>query len=100
VRLALPAGTSYSKGEEEATVNLNAMNKLASETKIPWKLSFSYGRALQDSALKTWKGEQANLAKAQEFFLSRAKANSLAALGNSNSQESSNDRLYVEGYTY
>jgi len=72
---------SGGQGEEEATINLNAMNKLTSETRIPWRLSFSYGRALQDSAMKHWKGENSNIVKAQELFLSRAKANSLAALG-------------------
>jgi fructose-bisphosphate aldolase class I len=47
----------------------------------PWYLSFSYGRALQASALKAWKGEAANVQAAQQAFMARAKANSDAALG-------------------
>lgn len=70
---------SGGQSEEEATVNLNAMNKL--QTKKPWILSFSYGRALQQSTLKSWSGKEENKQKAQETFLARAKANSEATLG-------------------
>jgi len=70
---------SGGQSEEEATVNLNAMNKL--QTKKPWTLSFSYGRALQQSTLKAWSGKEENKQKAQEVFLARAKANSEATLG-------------------
>jgi fructose-bisphosphate aldolase class I len=45
---------SGGQGEEEATLNLNAINVI--KTQKPWLLSFSYARALQNSALKTWKG--------------------------------------------
>jgi fructose-bisphosphate aldolase class I len=48
---------------------------------LPWQLSFSYGRALQDSALNTWAGKAENVALAQTAFMERAKANSLATLG-------------------
>lgn len=47
----------------------------------PWALSFSYGRALQASALKAWGGKADNEKAAQDAFLTRAKANSLATLG-------------------
>jgi fructose-bisphosphate aldolase, class I len=47
----------------------------------PWALSFSYGRALQASALKAWGGNAENEKSAQDAFLTRAKANSLATLG-------------------
>jgi len=48
---------------------------------LPWKLSFSYGRALQAAPLKAWSGELANVPAAQAAFAHRAKMNGLAALG-------------------
>lgn len=58
---ALPGVMFLSGGqsEEEASLNLNAMNRLKGITK-PWTLSFSYGRALQQSVLKTWMGKAEN----------------------------------------
>lgn len=70
---------SGGQSEEEATVNLNAINKV--EGRIPWTLTFSYGRALQASVLDTWKGEDCNVQAAQEALLKRATANGLASLG-------------------
>ncbi|XWS27684.1 hypothetical protein CRYUN_Cryun25bG0002500 [Craigia yunnanensis] len=70
---------SGGQSEEEATLNLDGMNKL--DLLKPWKLSFSFGRALQQSTLKTWAGKKENVAKAQEAFLLRCKANSDATLG-------------------
>jgi len=69
---------SGGQSEVEATANLNEMNKRGP---FPWKLSFSYGRALQDSALKTWQGKAENVAAAQQAFLKRAQLNSLATHG-------------------
>ncbi|CEM05410.1 unnamed protein product [Vitrella brassicaformis CCMP3155] len=69
---------SGGQSEEEASVNLNAMNKRGPH---PFALSFSYGRALQASALKAWGGKPENVGKAQTVFLERAKANSQAQLG-------------------
>jgi fructose-bisphosphate aldolase, class I len=69
---------SGGQSEVEATANLNAMNV---HGKLPWKLSFSYGRALQDSALKTWAGKAENIPAAQKVFYHRAKMNGLATLG-------------------
>jgi fructose-bisphosphate aldolase class I len=69
---------SGGQSEVEATANLNEMNKRGP---FPWKLSFSYGRALQDSALVTWGGKPENVALAQVAFIERAKKNSLATLG-------------------
>ncbi len=63
---------------DEATVNLNGINKIAGS---PWKLSFSYGRALQDEALTTWAGKEENVQSAQNAFLDRAKKVSLASQG-------------------
>lgn len=76
----LPGQTFLSGGqsEVEATANLNEMNKRGP---FPWKLSFSYGRALQDSALKAWQGKAENVTAAQQAFLKRAQMNSLASLG-------------------
>eukprot|EP01120_Amphizonella_sp_Union-15-10_P004181 TRINITY_DN14813_c0_g1_i1.p1 TRINITY_DN14813_c0_g1~~TRINITY_DN14813_c0_g1_i1.p1 ORF type:complete len:372 (+),score=89.69 TRINITY_DN14813_c0_g1_i1:47-1162(+) len=65
--------------EEEASLNLSAMNALKAVR--PWQLSFSYGRALQASAMKAWKGDKANVEAGQKAFLVRAKANSEAQLG-------------------
>jgi len=70
---------SGGQSEEEASLNLNAMN--AMHTKKPWFISFSYARALQLSAAKTWAGKQENWAAAQEKFLGRLKANAEAQLG-------------------
>lgn len=69
---------SGGQSEEEATANLDAINKRGP---LPWKMSFSYGRALQNTALKTWNGKPKNVPAAQKAFLHRAKMNSLATLG-------------------
>lgn len=92
---------SGGQSEEEATVNLNAMNKL--EVLKPWTLSFSFGRALQQSTLKIWGGEKENVAKAQEAFLVRCKANSEATLGKYTGGSAgglASESLYVKGYKY
>ena len=73
---------SGGQSEVEATANLNAMNNPpAGGGALPWRLSFSYGRALQDSALKTWGGKSENIPAAQKAFYHRAQMNSLATLG-------------------
>lgn len=81
VPAAVPGITFLSGGqsEEEATVHLDAMNRQSPSS--PWKLSFSYGRALQHSVLKQWAGKPENVKAAQQALLSRAKANRDAALG-------------------
>ena len=61
-----------------ATMILNEINKSNS---APWNLSFSYGRALQEDALKTWAGKNENKNRVQDIFLHRAKMNSLACHG-------------------
>jgi fructose-bisphosphate aldolase class I len=62
-----------------ATQNLNAINRLREAE--PWKLSFSYGRALQDEALEAWHGNNQNVQSGQEAFRHRARCVSAAALG-------------------
>jgi fructose-bisphosphate aldolase class I len=61
------------------TTHLSAINQL--EGPKPWKLSFSYGRALQDEALKAWRGKNESLKAGQRAFHRRAKCDGAAALG-------------------
>lgn len=70
---------SGGQSEEDATINLNAINRC--EGLKPWPLSFSYGRALQASALHAWSGNPHNALTAQKELIIRAKANADAALG-------------------
>jgi fructose-bisphosphate aldolase class I len=83
VPAAVPGIAFLSGGQssEEATEHLSLMNKLGP---LPWALSFSYGRALQDVALKTWAGKPENFAAAQKAFHKRAKLNGFASVGNYN----------------
>ncbi len=76
--LAGQAFLSGGQSEAEATANLNAINALGPH---PWPLSFSYGRALQETALTLWAGKDENVAVAQAAFLKRARLNGLATLG-------------------
>ena len=69
---------SGGQSDEEATAHLDAMYKLGP---LPWKLTFSYGRALQHAPQKTWAGKSENVAAAQRAFAHRAMMNGLAALG-------------------
>jgi fructose-bisphosphate aldolase, class I len=69
---------SGGQSDEDATAHLDAMNKLGP---LPWKLTFSYGRALQAAPQKAWGGKSENVAAAQRAFAHRARMNSLAALG-------------------
>lgn len=80
VPAAVPGIVFLSGGQSsaQATANLNEMNKMGPH---PWQISFSYGRALQDEALKAWRGQDANLAKAQKAFLNRARMNGAARNG-------------------
>jgi fructose-bisphosphate aldolase class I len=69
---------SGGQSDEAATANLSAMNGMGP---LPWALTFSYGRALQNAAMLIWGGDSANVPQAQAAFAHRAKMNSLAALG-------------------
>jgi fructose-bisphosphate aldolase class I len=69
---------SGGQSDEEATAHLDAMNKIGN---LPWRLTFSYGRALQAAPLKAWGGKSENVAAAQRAFNHRAVMNGLAALG-------------------
>ena len=68
----------------EATEHLNLINKMGP---LPWQLTFSYGRALQDEALRAWGGKQETLSAGQKAFFRRAKLVSLATTGNYNSKQ-------------
>ena len=76
----LPGITFLSGGQSDvnATAHLDAMNKIGG---FSWKLSFSYGRALQQPSLKAWLGKEENIPKAQEALSHRALMNKLAANG-------------------
>lgn len=100
---AVPGVTFLSGGmsEEDATVALDAINRF--EGKKPWSLTFSYGRALQQTVLKTWAGKTENVDAAQRALLIRAKANSDAALGKYDGFAASAEAsasLFVKNYTY
>jgi fructose-bisphosphate aldolase class I len=80
VPAAVPGIAFLSGGQSpaEATLHLSLMNAAGS---LPWALTFSYGRALQDTALKAWGGTQAGFARGQGQLFIRAKLNGLAAGG-------------------
>jgi len=81
VPAAVPSINFLSGGQtpEEATANLNALNRQAPDA--PWRLSISYGRALQQTALHAWRGETDKAQDAQQALLERARLNHLAMLG-------------------
>ena len=84
LRATVPAevpGIAFLSGgqsDQQATEHLSLMNQAG---KLPWPLTFSYGRALQAAAMKAWAGKPENVAAAQKAFLHRVRMNSLAASG-------------------
>jgi len=80
VPAAMPGIVFLSGGQtsEQATAHLNAMNRIGN---VPWELSFSFGRALQEKPLKAWNGESENTKFAQQVLFHRAKCNSAARYG-------------------
>ena len=98
---ALPGIVFLSGGqsEEEASLNLNAMNALTNIQK-PWALTFSYGRALQQSVLKAWRGNPDNVKAAQAALLERANANGAAALGQYKGGSGDKSSTFVANYSY
>jgi fructose-bisphosphate aldolase class I len=69
---------SGGQSDEEATAHLDAMNRIGG---LPWKLTFSYGRALQSAPQQAWSGKSENVAAGQQAFSHRARMNSLASKG-------------------
>jgi fructose-bisphosphate aldolase class I len=82
VPAAIPGIVFLSGGQsgELASARLNAMN-VRYKSRLPWELSFSYGRAIQEPALEIWHGEQANVIPAQEALYHRAKCDASAHRG-------------------
>ncbi len=82
VPAAVPGCAFLSGGQndEVATLHLNAMNQMFGD-KLPWRLTFSYGRALQQPAMEAWLGKDENVTKAQQILYTRAKCNGAASLG-------------------
>jgi fructose-bisphosphate aldolase class I len=106
VPAAVPGVVFLSGGqsEEDATLNLNAINQV--QGKKPWALTFSYGRALQASCLNAWGGKPENIPAAQQVLLKRARNNSLAAVGKYSPDASDADNaaaaqsLFVANHAY
>ena len=98
---ALPGVTFLSGGqsEEAASLNLNAMNQIK-DLPRPWALTFSYGRALQQSVLKAWGGKAENVAAAQAALLERAAANGAASQGTYQGGSGDTSSTYVANYSY
>jgi len=69
---------SGGQSDEEATAHLDAINRMGA---LPWRVTFSYGRALQAAPQKAWSGKPENAAAAQRAFGHRAAMNGLATLG-------------------
>ncbi|EMP29911.1 Fructose-bisphosphate aldolase B [Chelonia mydas] len=100
-----PAGICFLSGgqsEEEASLNLSAINQCSLPK--PWKLTFSYGRALQASALAAWAGKPENKKATQEAFCKRAQINGLASKGqyivSGKSDGAAKQSLFTASYTY
>jgi len=98
---ALPGVTFLSGGqsEESASLNLNAMNSLKDAPR-PWALTFSYGRALQQSVLKAWLGKAENVQAAQAALLERARANGAASKGEYKGGSGDTSSTFVANYSY
>ena len=72
---------SGGQSDDEATVNLNAINVYAAKVGAPWTISYSFGRGLQSAPLKAWAGQAANVGAAQAAFHHRAQLTSAAQQG-------------------
>jgi fructose-bisphosphate aldolase, class I len=85
VPAAVPGIMFLSGGQssEQASARLNAMN-VRFKSKLPWALSFSFARAIQQPALEIWQGKDANILAAQQALYHRAKCNQAARLGEYN----------------
>lgn len=92
---------SGGQSEVDATVNLNAINQY--DGRKPWPLTFSYGRALQASVLKAWKGQEASFKAGQNELLKRVRANGAATAGQYTGEDSAaagGESLFVAKHTY
>ena len=91
---------SGGQSDDEATANLDAINRYAAKVRAPWTLSFSYGRGLQAAPQKAWSGKSANVAAAQRAFEHRAKLTSAAQLGQVHAGDGEGDRLRLAATAY
>ena len=108
---------SGGQSEEEAAINLSAINDVGRSLGAPWTLTFSFGRALQASVLKTWGGKAKNVPKAQAALRARAEACGRASKGQflasgetaasaavaaaaSAAVSAASESLYVKSYAY
>lgn len=100
VPVSMPGVVFLSGGmtEIEASSALNAINKYKAVK--PWRLTFSYGRALQASVLKAWNGKSENRTKAQEMLMVRARANGMASNGTYEQETGNEESLHEENYVY
>ena len=100
VPVSMPGVLFLSGGmsEIEASMALSEINKYKS-TK-PWRLTFSYGRALQSSVLNAWRGDGKNRAMAQQTLMERARANGMASDGMYEPEERVDETLHEENYLY
>ncbi|VDL78884.1 unnamed protein product [Nippostrongylus brasiliensis] len=103
VPAAVPGITFLSGGQSEldATANLHAINTV--KLLKPWKLTFSYGRALQASVLKAWQGKDENIEAAQKVLLHRAQANGMASLGKYEGEDAAGaaaESLFIAKHSY
>ena len=102
VPVSMPGVVFLSGGmsETEASRALNEINKY--DAVKPWRLTFSYGRALQSSVLNAWKGKSENVVSAQSILYARAEANGLASLGQYQPEEGEGEgtSLHEENYAY
>ncbi|MCL4120158.1 UNVERIFIED_CONTAM: hypothetical protein GTU68_026051 [Idotea baltica] len=82
-------------------MHLNHMNRIT-DIRRPWFVSFSFGRALQNSAIKAWGGKDENVSAGQDALLVRAKANSEAQLGKyeGSNDKNANESLFEASYSY
>jgi len=88
-RRSVPAavpGIVFLSGGQSAEAATHRLNAICESGDVPWKLSFSFGRALQSPALEIWKGSAANITKAQAALYHRAKCNGLAIQGKYSAQ--------------
>ncbi|CAH8565105.1 unnamed protein product [Dicrocoelium dendriticum] len=104
VPIAVPGITFLSGGqsEEEAAVNLNAINRV--EGRKPWRLTFSYGRALQASVLAAWQGKAENIHNGQHELLRCSAICGAASLGKYDGEGGDSvagkESLFVAGHAY
>ncbi|MGH0187297.1 UNVERIFIED_CONTAM: hypothetical protein FKN15_031912 [Acipenser sinensis] len=93
---------SGGQSEEDASLNLNAINQCPLPK--PWKLTFSYGRAMQASTLSAWEGKPGNLQAVQAAFTERARINGLASTGSyvqsGQKDEAASQSLFTASYIY